>query len=183
MSKDIESLFRDHLEYVRIFVCKTQCMRYLRDEDDRHELLSRLHVGLWQACRAFDPSRGKLFTLAYFKMRNHYARFLRTVSLRERTQIRPVQWTEELYGANEPTVDPWREEREDERHKVLTLLLTTLPEVKRAVIELHYFQGLTYQEIGSRLRISRAMVEYHHRTGVKQMRARVAAEGIDLHGH
>jgi RNA polymerase sigma-70 factor (ECF subfamily) len=55
----------------------------------------------------------------------------------------------------------------------LRAALEELPELQRAVLILHRQQGLTYEEIGSRLKISPSTVKKYLRLGLRHCRARL----------
>jgi len=62
----------------------------------------------------------------------------------------------------------------ERRKKVLLEILRDLPPKRQAVIVMHYFHDMTYEEIAERLDISPHMVKKHVTTALKHFRLRMA---------
>ena len=103
--EDVEALILDHLDYARKIFGSLSIN--IRDEDEQENLYSAGIVGLIQAAKAFDPSRGVSFqTYSYPRIRGAILDELRKnteVSQRVLQQIRQIN---EVYSSLEPPVTP-----------------------------------------------------------------------------
>ncbi len=130
------------------------CLRYLGDameaEDVTQETFLRAYQHLWR----FDPERS-------------FGTWLRTIAIRlcidRLRQRRPqVAWEQLPYegrwmqAAGEPP-EAWL--LQEEQYRRLYRLIGQLPPVERALIVLHYWEGLRYQELAEALNLTVSAVK------------------------
>ena len=101
--------------------------------------------------RAFDGRSDPvtwLISIARHKLADHFRRLAREESRRLRLVVREV--------AGDDAAQPWR--LSDERHAVIAAL-STLPSLQRAVLILHYSDGLPVREVAHQLGKSESATE------------------------
>ena len=85
---------------------------------------------------------------------------------------------EESVGASLPSADPTPLEAATKEHlrKIVRARVTDLPERERQIVDMYYFQELTFREIGQILGITESRVSQLH----SRMKARMSSELQEL---
>jgi RNA polymerase sigma-70 factor (ECF subfamily) len=138
--------------------------RYIvRDEAMGEDITQEVFMTLWQKAYLFEPTRGRFSTWLLNITRHRAIDVLR----QQRRRIQPAvsldaspQVQESMAAGSRPD-DPGRE---------LHLLLRTLPDNQRQVIELSYFHGYTHEEIAGQLNLPAGTVKSRILLGLRKLR-------------
>ncbi|MEC3981305.1 ECF RNA polymerase sigma factor SigK [Amycolatopsis sp. H20-H5] len=140
--------------------------RVLVDSAQAEEVTQEVWLQVWQSATRFDAGKGKamswILTLAHRRAVDR-VRSAQSSTARERTALfenvlnRPF---DEVAEAVEATAESRRV-----RHCV-----STLTELQRQSVELAYYQGLTYREIGLRLDVALPTIKTRMRDGMIRLR-------------
>jgi len=148
---------------------RTLCRYYLSHPQDVQDASQDAFVRVYQALGTFEP-RAQFSTWLYRIAINQCLNAIR--AQRRRRWMQPFSQLrdseEEPEFAAVGTKDPLQEVEQKERIQHVREALARLPEEQRAVVILHRYQGLSYQEIAETLGISLAAVESRlHRAKLK----------------
>ena len=121
------------------------CVRILKDEAEAQDVLQEIFLQIWRDAERFDPSRASvktwLFTIARSRSLDRY-RSRKTVTSRlddqAEDQLQQIPGKEDLQGASV-------------MQQYVRSALNRLSREQRIVLELSYYEGLTQEEIASRL--------------------------------
>jgi RNA polymerase sigma-70 factor (ECF subfamily) len=141
--------------------------RDLSSRAEAEDLVQQAFLQIHRARNDFDPAR-QLKPWVYTIALNLKREYLRS---RRRRPTHPLE------GAPEPSVDPIDPELED-RARAIRRALGTLPAAQREVIELHWFDGLSFQEVGLALGISTTAAKVRAHRGYCRLKGALA--GLDL---
>ena len=127
--------------------------------DDAEDLVQQVFLAAWRGKDRFDPSKGSLGAwlsgITRFKAIDH----LRALGRRPSTPTVDVGELEPV----EPVVD-----RVVDRI-VLSAALSSLPQNRREVVEMGFFDDLTHVEIAERLDMPLGTVKSHMRRGLESL--------------
>jgi RNA polymerase sigma-70 factor (ECF subfamily) len=141
-------------------------MRQQRCKDDAHDLVQHTFLQVHRARADYDPSRRFrpwLYAIALNLSRE---------ALRRRKR-KPTVWNE-APGVPEPISDgPAPEQAQVAR--AVRGAIETLPPDQREIIELHWFDGLTFTEIAQCLGIPANTAKVRAHRGYQRLRARLDA--------
>lgn len=109
----------------------------VRQQEIAEDLLQQTFLKIWKNISSYDPAKGRLFTWMLNIARNHSIDFTRSKEFNKSGQT--VSLTESVY-----------EQKSDAatiRDIGLKKILEKLPEEKRKLLELSFFNGYSHQEI------------------------------------
>jgi len=149
-------------------------LRVLSDPDDAADVTQDVFFMLWEKAPMYDPSRGKPVTWVLTMTRNKAIDRLRSQMRRSRLmeEAREDSEKEEL-AVERTSLD--RPDLSDESQLLRTAVMK-LNEEQRVAIEMAYFNGLTQQEIASRLDEPLGTVKARIRRGIVRLRKLVGVE-------
>ena len=174
-AESLAILFRRHARPIRHFA-----KRILRMDAEADDVVQEVFMYLYKKSSIFDPSKGTarswIFQIAYTQA------FLRRRKLKTSgfyvsgIQDKPVECSqlgsgegaeydhtvEGLFGRN-----GWRR------------VLESLTEDQRETLRLHFFEGLTFEEIAEKLGQSYGNVRNHHYRGLEKVRKHLADVGLN----
>ena len=139
--------------------------RVLKDDAIAEEVVQDVFLKLWRQPERWSESRGRISTYLMAITRNAAIDRLRSEQRRPiHTAVPTEDATAEL--SQDPIVDDpiWLEGH------VLRQLLQQLPDDRRTVVELAYFQGMTHSELADYLDIPLGTVKTRLRRGLQQLR-------------
>jgi RNA polymerase sigma factor for flagellar operon FliA len=172
--------------------------------NDRAELDSAADLGLVEAATAFNPARGVRFTtFSYYRIRGAIYDYLRQgfpqASLFDASSAARNENAEQecaefrniagalatvhllsLDAATQQLADksvnsPEEQLLENERRACVRRALDRLPPKKKQVLEDYYYRGMSLEEIGRGLGLSRSHVCRLHAKSLEEVRALIAA--------
>lgn len=140
-------------------------LRILRDPGYSEETAQDVYAQVWRNASDYDPRQGSalawLMTLAHRRAVDR----VRSEVASSRREARYVAASTE--PANDVVADSAI--RSDERRQVLDCL-GSLTDLQREVIELAYYDGLTYPQVSERLSASLGTVKTRMRDGLRRLR-------------
>jgi RNA polymerase sigma-70 factor, ECF subfamily len=143
--------------------------RLLGDDALAEDIVQDVFVRVWDQPHVFDERRGTLRTFLLVLTRNRCIDVLRSGrSRRVREQV--------SFDVIEQR--PTMEDRMDDEHDAIGVsrALAVLPPAQRQVIELAYFDGLTYRHIAKLLELPEGTVKSRIRLALDRMRRLLAGE-------
>ena len=166
--------------------------RYARQYLGRHDyddLVQAARLGILEAARTYDPSRGTAFsTHAYNR-----ARYAISHQLKKNTGIIHIPYNAEHDDSIEKPIctnlpDRWEEFAvtgenalsASEGRVVLEGLLSSLTERQRQVLELVFFEQYTYDEVADELSITRQTAHTTATRALKKLRDMALKHNIEL---
>ncbi len=127
--------------------------------DEAEDLSQQVFIAAWKGRERFDPSKGSLGAwlsgITRFKAIDH----LRAAGRRPSTPSAEVGERVAVEPAVDRVVD----------RVVLARALRTLPDARREVVELGFFEDLTHPEIADRLDLPLGTVKSHMRRGLEAL--------------
>ena len=142
------------------------------DRATAEEVVQDVFVSVWKNARAFDPKRGPLrpwlFQIAHHRIANELRR------RRRRPHIEDDPEGERLASLPDPAADASRETWEAYRREALGRALEKLPPPQRQALGLAFFSDLSHGEVAGVLGLPLGTVKSRLRSGISQMRARLA---------
>jgi RNA polymerase sigma-70 factor (ECF subfamily) len=158
-------LFRRYARLVR-----TVAMRILRDESEADDLLQDVFLFVHRNCSIFDSSKAAVRSWIV-QMTYHRAidrrRYLNSRHFYTRLDVSSIAGLE----------DPRSETREDDAafgslvgNRTIQALLGTLTEDQRSTLNLHFFEGYTFDEIAIKLDQSLGNIRNHYYRGLDKLR-------------
>jgi RNA polymerase sigma-70 factor, ECF subfamily len=163
-------------------VVRAVAFRILRDTFEADDLLQDIFLFIHRKCSLFDPSKGSvrswILRITYNRAIDHRRylqsrHFYKHVDLGDSMELadaRSVPGTEDREALAEvvgrPTIDR---------------LLGTLTEDQRKTLDLHFFEGCTFEEIAGRLDQSVGNIRHHYYRGLDKLRKELFARKLAGH--
>ena len=141
--------------------------RELASQSEAQDLVQQAFLQIHRARNDFDPAR-RLKPWVYTIALNLKREYLRG---RKRRPTQPLD------QGPEPGVDAVDPELED-RARTLRRVLSTLPAQQREVIELHWFDELSFQEVAQALGISTSAAKVRAHRGYLRLKEGLTALGL-----
>ncbi|MCR8668938.1 RNA polymerase sigma-70 factor [Aestuariibaculum sp. M13] len=166
-SEAFDILFKEHYRTL---------VRYIRSLNNdlqlAEDVAQQVFINLWinrESIIINKSVKGYLFSAAYTTYINDYRKTRRRLDLLENFK-------------SEITAQHLSENKDDLEQKVKRLkkLIETLPPICKKVLELNKFEGLKYEEIATKLNISKKTVESHMRVAFKKIRDGFGEDNILL---
>jgi RNA polymerase sigma-70 factor, ECF subfamily len=136
------------------------------------EIVQDVFVAVWRGAASFDPEKGSarawLLQIAHYRIANA----LRTRGRRPRTVEDPDG--EEAARLADPAPDQAEEAWLAHRRQILERALEQLPPPQRQALGLAFFSDLSHGEVARVLGLPLGTVKSRLRTGIAQMRSRLA---------
>ena len=145
----------------------TLAMRYIKDESESEDVLQQVFIKLWQMRNSGiirDNVRGYLFAMT----RNSIMNYVRD---KNRLLKRNCRLSQEV---NEEEQDIWVMADKEDLISEMKKAIESLPPQQKQVANLRC-EGLSNQEIASRLHLSLNTVNSHYTKGLKALRASLGA--------
>jgi RNA polymerase sigma-70 factor (ECF subfamily) len=144
---------------------KGMAFRVLQDDAIAEEVVQDVFLKLWRQPERWSASRGRISTYLMAITRNAAIDRLRS---EQRRPVHTAVSTEDAAAelSQDPVVDDpvWLEGH------MLRQMLEQLPEDRRTMVELAYFQGMTHSELADFLDLPLGTVKTRLRRGLQQLR-------------
>jgi len=158
-------LFRRHARQV-VHVAQ----RILRDDSEAEDLLQELFLFLFQKARLFDPAKGS--AASWIIQMTYHRAIDRRRYLGSRQHYGTQELKEELHPANgQGSINEVVAGRE-----LLSRFRELLTEDQRQTLELHFFEGYSFQEIAEKTGQTYGNVRNHYYRGLGRLRSLVFPE-------
>jgi RNA polymerase sigma-70 factor (ECF subfamily) len=168
----LASLFRRYARIVR-----GVAYRVLRDASEADDLLQDIFLLIHRLCGTFDSTKGPVrFWILQITYRRAISRRRYLTSRHFYTRLDLDQATNQMgdtpakYGRHE---DPMN--RALERKEVLQSWFAELSESQRQTLHLFFFEGYTFEEIGTKLGQSVGNARNHYYRGLNKLRKQISA--------
>ncbi len=142
--------------------------RILGVREEAEEVILDVFVQVWQNPQKYQPERGSVDAWLFLLTRSRSLDRLRT---RQRQTKAVHASTCQLYSAPESSLTPEESLYIAERRERVSDALEQLPMEQRQALELAYFQGLTYSEIGAATGKTLGTVKTRLRLGLSKLRS------------
>jgi len=147
--------------------------KLLRDRSLAEDVTQSVFSRFWEQPDRFDPDRGALRSYLLSHAHNRAVDLVRQESARRNREDRVAMATVESdYDIERGVIDLAVAER-------VKAALAQLDEHERTAIELAYFGGCTYQQVGARLGQPEGTVKGRIRAGLKKMKVSLVDAEID----
>jgi len=147
--------------------------RVLNNATEAEDVTQEVFVRLWKQPERFDPSRGSLRSYLLTQSHARAVDAIRSLNARRAREVNDAQRTARA------GYDVQLEMRDLTLSDQLARALGELPEEERRVIELAYFQGLTYVMVAEVTGQPEGTVKSRIRNGMRRMRGALVDAGIE----
>jgi RNA polymerase sigma-70 factor, ECF subfamily len=148
--------------------------RLLGDQAQAEEVVQEVFLRLWNQPERFDPERGSLRSFLLAQAHSRSVDILRSETSRRRREERDAR------EAAEGGYDLDREVWDMALAEHVRAAMQRLHPTERAAVELAYFGGRTYREVAADLGEAEGTVKSRIRSGLKRLRAELAAAGVTV---
>jgi RNA polymerase sigma factor (sigma-70 family) len=142
------------------------CLRILADRAEAEDVLQEVYLTVWRKAGAFDPDRAGPMTWLVAIARNRAIDRLRSGAAARRMQ--PMETAESI--PDPAPSAPWLVESAQESRR-LAACLEELGEQPRTAIRAAFLDGLTYEELATRMCIPLGTIKSWIRRGLMKLRA------------
>ena len=147
--------------------------RVLNNATEAEDVTQEVFLRLWNQPERFDPSRGALRSFLLTQSHARAVDAIRSLNARRAREVNDAQRTARA------DYDLQLEMRDLSLSDQLARALGELPEEERRVIELAYFQGLTYVMVAELTGQPEGTVKSRIRNGMRRMRGVLVDAGIE----
>lgn len=145
--------------------------RVVSDPSEAEDVTQEAFLHLWSRPDRFDAGRGSLRTYLLNHVHGRAVDVVRSRAARRRREERDARAA--IPSGDDLDREVWDLTVADQISRAVSML----PAGERAVIELAYFEGLTYREVAHRLSQPDGTVKSRIRSGLRRMRAGLVADG------
>ena len=147
--------------------------RVLNNATEAEDVTQEVFLRLWNQPERFDPSRGALLSFLLTQSHARAVDAIRSLNARRAREVSDAQRT--ARAGYDMQREMWDLSLSDQ----LTSALAELPEEERRVIELAYFQGLTYVMVAELTGQPEGTVKSRIRNGMRRMRGVLVDAGVE----
>ncbi|NNL85940.1 MAG: sigma-70 family RNA polymerase sigma factor [Myxococcales bacterium] len=140
-------------------------MRILRDRTDAEDLLHDVFIEAWQKAADFDGARGSVRSWLLMRVRSRAIDRTRSLAVARQHAV-----------IAKASVTAFHPEWETADHERAERALRNLPDEQRVLVELSYFEGLTYREMAERAGIPIGTVRSRLSAAMQKLRRDLPAE-------
>jgi len=170
-------LFRRYAHVVRAVA-----YRVLRDTFEADDLLQDIFLFIHRKCSLFDQSKGSvrswILKITYNRAIDH-RRYLQSRHFYKHVNV--GDYIEIADSRSVPTTDDQEALAEVVGRPTIDMLLETLTEDQRKTLNLHFFEGCTFEEIAGRLDQSLGNIRHHYYRGLDKLRKELFARKLAGH--
>ena len=152
-------------------------LRIVRKPETAQDLTQEIFLRAWTRSHLFDAEKGSLYTWLMTIARRQALDYLRSVAGRV-TRVTDGLEAMELAGRDN-VEEGFRAAADAERVRAA---MRQLPEEKRQLLELAYFDGLSQSEMAERLKLPLGTVKTWVRGALRELRASLSQAGIAREG-
>jgi RNA polymerase sigma factor (sigma-70 family) len=132
----------------------------VKDSEDRRDVTICVLTTAWQKLDTYDPAKGSLCTWLYRMAKSLAYTFLRKKRI-------PIVSLDQMEGRREPVCEgPAPAHELAELKRLLWHAVAELPEPEQVVLELHYHDGYTWEEVAWLRGVSVRTAKFHGARGI-----------------
>ena len=146
-------------------------LQLLRSEELAEDILQDIFVKIWEVRETIDPDQNFpafLYKMAANRSKNVFRRNLYDENMRN--ELGKDLGYDPIENAT----------NESDTKKILDLAMSKLTPRQREVYTLHKLEGLSYQEIGEKLKISASAINHHIQEATKQLKIALKSYRFDI---
>jgi RNA polymerase sigma-70 factor, ECF subfamily len=143
-------------------------LKFLREEADARDVVQDVFIQIWDKAKLFDPAKGKPLTWAITMTRNRSIDRIR--SIQRRTRLRDDFQAETFVDESAGVRGALTEVDASEKGQILRSAVGKLSPQQREVVELAYFEGLTQNEIATRIGEPLGTIKARARRGLMKLK-------------
>jgi len=142
------------------------CLRILKDRSEAEDVLQDVYLTVWHKAGSFDPGRASPITWLIAMARNRSIDRLRAGAVSRR-----MASIEEAHAVSDPAPDAVERIERIEQHRRLAGCLEELEARQSAAIRAAFLDGVTYEELATRMRVPLGTMKSWIRRGLLKLRA------------
>jgi RNA polymerase sigma-70 factor (ECF subfamily) len=153
--------------------------RVLGDDGEAEEIVQDVLLGIYQRISQFDAQKGSLKSWLITAAKH------RAIDRKRHLQSRGIYdllHIDEDGGSESHPSGPMPQMSQPEIDQLVTELLETLSDKEREVIKLHFFRGLTLDEVRHEMKESISVVRHLYYGGLKKLQLDLASKNHGLPG-
>jgi RNA polymerase sigma-70 factor (ECF subfamily) len=172
----LSTLFHRHQAILR-----TVMARVIHNDADVEDALQEAMIELWNRCKAYDESKGKVLGWLVTMARRRAIDRVRRRQAHERAEerlrvhVEDNSQTPDVAGVDEQVMTA-------DRAKVLNQLLETLPEAQKEAVQLAFYRGMSQREIAAMTGIPLGTIKTRLELAVRKLRGSILALGAEEWG-
>ena len=146
-------------------------LQLLRSEELAEDILQDIFVKIWEVRETIDPDQNFpafLYKMAANRSKNVFRRNLYDENMRN--ELGKDLGYDPIENAT----------NESDTKKILDLVMSKLTPRQREVYTLHKLEGLSYQEISEKLKISASAINHHIQEATKQLKIALKSYRFDI---
>jgi RNA polymerase sigma factor (sigma-70 family) len=142
------------------------CLRILKDRSEAEDVLQDVYVTVWHKASSFDPGRASPITWLVAIARNRSIDRLRAGAVSRR-----MASLEEAHAVGDPAPAAVEQIELVEQHRRLAGCLEQLEARQSAAIRAAFLDGVTYEELATRMSVPLGTMKSWIRRGLLKLRA------------
>ncbi|WP_455244061.1 sigma-70 family RNA polymerase sigma factor [Petrachloros mirabilis] len=147
----------------------TMAFRILGNREEANELLQDVYLEVWRKVARYDVGRGSPIAWLITLTRSRAIDRLRARSTKQKAAMSPIENTTTSHIADLGP-SPYETQADQELRMAVGNAMTSLPPAQQQAIELAYYEGLSHQEIASRLNQPLGTVKTRIKLGMSKLR-------------
>lgn len=140
--------------------------RILNNSEEAEDVTQDVFLKLWRSANLYEPSRGSFSSFLVTIARSRSIDKLRSRG----SQLRFLQRWQAFIVHNVSPEAPLDSVSMEERSQFVQSALAALSDKERQILEISYYEGLSYSETAKRLDIPLGTVKSRARTGLRKLR-------------
>ena len=141
-------------------------LRILNEPEEAEDVTQEVFLKIWNRFNLYDPSRGSFSSFLVTMARSRAIDKLRSRGSR----FRFLQRWQSIIAHSASSESPLDCASMEERSQLVQSALTTLSDNERQILEISYYEGLSYSATAKRLDLPLGTVKSRARTGLRKLR-------------
>ncbi|EDY19496.1 RNA polymerase, sigma-24 subunit, ECF subfamily [Chthoniobacter flavus Ellin428] len=157
-------------------ILRTVIARVIHNDADVDDLMQEAMIELWNRCKAYDETKGKVLGWLVTMARRRAIDRVRRRQAYDRAEERLRIHVED--NSQAPDVVSVEEQvMSTDRAKFMSQMLETLPEAQKEAVQLAFYRGMSQREIAAKTGIPLGTIKTRLELAVRKLRANIVAIG------